>query len=52
MEKTIWLVIEIGAGILHKAFDDKAEALKLVEILKAETGFIEAFEIVPIIYQY
>jgi len=52
MEKTIWLVFENGAGTIHKAFDNKADALKLVEVLKLQTGFIDAFDIVPITYQY
>ena len=52
MEKTIWLVFENGAGIMHKCFEHRVDALALVEVLKAETGFIEAFEIIPITYQY
>ena len=51
MEKTIWLVFENGAGIMHKAFEHRVDALALVEVLQAETGFIEAFEIIPITYQ-
>jgi len=52
MEKTIWLVFENGAGIMHKAFENRVDALALVEVLKAETGFEDAFDIVPITYQY
>jgi len=52
MEKTIWLVFENGAGTMHKAFEHRVDALALVEVLKVQTGFIDAFDIVPITYQY
>jgi len=52
MEKTIWLVFENGAGIMHKAFEHRVDALALIEVLKVETGFVDAFDIVPITYQY
>lgn len=37
--KTIWLVIEQGAGITHKGFYKYADALAFIETLKIETGF-------------
>ena len=43
-EKNIWLVIEQGVGIIHKAFEIKQDAEKFVEFLKADTGF-DCFEI-------
>ena len=52
MEKTIWLVFENGAGTIHKAFENRVDALALVEVLKLQTGFIDAFDIVPVTYQY
>lgn len=52
MEKTIWLVFENGAGTMHKAFENRADAIALVEVLKLQTGFDDAFDIVPITYQY
>jgi hypothetical protein len=52
IEKTIWLVFENGAGIMHKAFEHRVDALALIEVLKVETGFVDAFDIVPITYQY
>jgi hypothetical protein len=44
METNIWLVIEQGAGVIHKAFEIKQDAEKFVEWLKADTGF-DCFEI-------
>jgi len=43
-QKTIWLVIEQGAGIIHKAFNYYEEANLFVQSLKNETGF-DCYEI-------
>jgi len=43
-QKTIWLVIEQGAGITHKAFFSYADALTCIENLKNELGY-DCFEL-------
>jgi hypothetical protein len=45
METNIWLVIEQGAGMIHKAFVNKTDAEALVQRLKKETGFEDCYEI-------
>ena len=50
MEKTIWLVIEQGVGIIHKAFENKIDALSFVEVLKKDAGH-DCFELQAIDYQ-
>jgi hypothetical protein len=39
MEKTIYIVIEQGAGIIHKAFYKRVDALSFVEVLKEQLCF-------------
>jgi hypothetical protein len=43
--KNIWLVIEQGAGMIHKAFMNKKDAEALDERLNKETGFEDCYEI-------
>ena len=43
-QKTIWLVIEQGAGIIHHAFELYSDAIAKMESLKEETGF-DCFEL-------
>jgi len=51
MEKTIWLVIEQGAGTIHKAFESKDDAIVFADILKITEG-MECFEVKPVDYHY
>lgn len=48
--KTIYLVIEFGSGIIHKAFDNESEAKKYIGYLQRETD-LDCYEIQPIPYQ-
>jgi len=50
-EKTIYIVIEHGSGIVHKAFEKKSDAEDCVDELKSETGF-ECYEIQELEYVY
>ena len=50
-EKTIYIVIEQGSGIVHRGFEKYADALECVEELKKETGF-ECYEIQELEYIY
>lgn len=38
-QKTIWLVIEQGAGMIHHAFYFYSDAIQFAENLKIQTGF-------------
>lgn len=49
METTIWLVIEQGAGLVHKAFEDKADAIVFAEKLKKDED-MDCFDVVGIWY--
>jgi hypothetical protein len=44
MKKSIWIVIEQGAGITHKAFNYYADALQFIENLKEQLGY-DSFEL-------
>jgi len=50
MEKKVFIVIEQGAGVLHKVFESKNDAQVFVDSLKELTGF-EDYEIQEIWYQ-
>lgn len=50
METTIWLVIEQGSGIIHKAFQSKDEAIKFADVLKVSED-MDCFEVHPLDYQ-
>jgi hypothetical protein len=43
-KKTIWLVIENGAGVIHTAFNLYADAIAKMNELKNESGF-ECYEL-------
>ena len=42
--KSIWLVIELGAGVTHKAFFLYSDAVAYVEVLKEQLDY-DCFEI-------
>lgn len=44
MKQTIWLVIEIGTGIIYKAFTKYSSALEYINKLKLETD-LECYEL-------
>ena len=44
----IYLIFEIGAGIIHGAFYNMEDALAKIEILKEQSGY-DCFEIIPTI---
>jgi predicted TPR repeat methyltransferase len=45
--QTVYLVFEEGNGYIHKAFQNYADAEKLVRQLQEDTGF-ECFEILDV----
>lgn len=44
MKQTIWLVVELGAGDIHKGFVSYASALEYMAKLKLETD-LECYEL-------
>ena len=42
--KTIYIVIEQGAGIIHKAFFTRVDAILFIEVLIEQLGY-DCFEI-------
>lgn len=50
MEKTVYVLIEQGAGILHKVFECQKDAEIFLEILKEQSGY-DCYEVQEIFFK-